>query len=100
MPKNSIQTGLHAWLLKDFEQNRPNIAIGGWTAFLAHPAYFFFFIYGMPGFNDNAAIRFSAAILSIPLMALNLWSERYHPWLNLYRYVWVTFVLPIPPVPE
>lgn len=83
------------WLWQDYERNKFNIMLGGWTAFIAHPAYYLFCTLILTGYYDSPFFRFGSAIISLPLMLESLWPPKAKLWINLYWYAWITFVLPI-----
>ncbi len=83
------------WLRADYERNKLNILMGGWTAIVAHPAYYFLCSYVLTGYTDSAFFRFGSVLISFPLIADPWLPKSGKPWLNLYWYCWITFILPV-----
>lgn len=86
---------LKSWLQDDYERNKLNMTLGGWTAFLAHPAYYLICTYFLVGYYDSPFFRFGSALLSLPLILTRWAPDRSKPWLNAYWYFWIVFVLPV-----
>lgn len=86
---------LKAWLAKDYERNKLNIVWGGRVGLVAHPLYYLFCVYVLTGFYDSAFFRLSSAVLAVPLLFQSRMTEAQKPWLNLYWYVWLIYVLPV-----
>jgi hypothetical protein len=84
-----------SWLKSDYERNKLNILLGGWTTIFAHPAYYFFCSYALTNYYDSPFFRFGSALISLPLIAEPWWPKSSKPWLNLYWYCWITFILPV-----
>lgn len=86
---------IKTWLQEDYERNKFNMILGGWTALFAHPAYYLICTYILSGYHDSLFFRFGSALLSLPLIFARGELVRSRPWLNLYWYFWVAFVLPV-----
>lgn len=86
---------LKSWLAQDFERNRFNIAWGGPVGLIAHPLYYLFCVFALHGFYDSAFLRLSSAALALPLLFQSRATEAQKPWLNLYWYAWLIYVLPV-----
>ena len=87
---------LKLWLARDFDRNRFNIFWGSRVGLLAHPIYYLVCTYVLTGFYDSAVLRFSSAVLALPIICFQTRaSEAQKPWLNLYWYAWLIYVLPV-----
>lgn len=91
----SIVNYLKSWLGEDFDNNRPNMVFSAWTGFFAHPIYYFLCTKLLTGFEDSLFFRFGSALLCLPVLLEKWLPSVLRPWLGIYWYCSIIFILPI-----
>ncbi len=94
MPKN-LKCRLKEFLTNDFDRSKFNMVAGGYLSLVCHPLYYFIYSFWLIQPYESAFFRLTSSVISIPLLFAHKYSQKYKPWMSLYWYFWVMFILPI-----
>lgn len=83
------------FLIEDFERSKFNMILGAFLSLFGHPIYYIIYTYWLIQPYDNAVLRFSASLSSIPLLFSLFYKDKYKPIILIYWYLWITLILPI-----
>lgn len=84
-----------SFLIEDFERSKFNMILGAFLSLFGHPIYYIIYTYWLVQPYDNAILRFSASLSSIPLLFSLYYKDKYKPIIVIYWYSWITLILPI-----
>lgn len=71
------------------------ISFAAWTALLTHPLYWYIWTYWFPQPHESVFLRFSSALLAVPLLLRSRWPHAVQRFFPLYWLAVITYILPV-----